>query len=142
MAYINLIGTVINEIKLSNNAKGEFVDIKIAENKGFGKNAKTFYYEATLWQEKAHTFIKAGVKKGSRIHIDAEHEVVPYINQKNGEKGFNQKLIDMRWQYVPLPFKQSDEQAKAVQPKPEKHKNQPPKKPSNVLNLDDEDLPF
>lgn len=112
---IFVIGRVTKDLveqtgKISNKS---YLAFDLAENKGFGENAKTEFHRCLIFDEKDIAAIKnAGVKTGSLITVFGDQEIEAYIKQ-NGEAGATSNIYVKHWDYVHLGSKKSGEQKNA-----------------------------
>jgi len=99
---INIIARVTKDLESQVSPSGKnYVTFDVAENKGFGENAKTQFHRCTIWGEDlANRIVKAGVKKGSLLSISGEQDLSAYI-KNNGEAAVQSSINVWHWDYVP-----------------------------------------
>ncbi len=106
---INIIGRVTKDLESQTASNGaKYVSFDVAENKGFGDNAKTQFHRCTIWgDELVDRIVKAKVQKGSLLNIVGEQELSAYINN-NGEAVPSSGINVWHWNYVQVGGKKSD----------------------------------
>lgn len=102
MAKLMCIGRVTADLELRESARKEpYVRFSLAENLGYGENARTQYYQVWAWGHLARNLVNRKVRKGSLIWVSGSLELVEYTkkDQVTHDKQLKLKLDD--WDYVP-----------------------------------------
>ncbi len=112
---IYMFGRLTKDPETQTTASGKnYISFNVAENKGFGENAKTQFHRCVIWgDEAAKRFTDAKVKKGSHICICGEQELSAYSKKDTGEPAVSSQITVYRWEYVPG-GKKSDDTEKAA----------------------------
>ena len=112
---IFIIGRLTKDPEMLTTGSGKnYVSFDVAENKGFGENAKTQFHRCVIWgDEAANRFVNAKVKKGSQISICGEQELSAYTKKETGEAAAASQITVYHWEYVQS-GKKSDDTGKAA----------------------------
>lgn len=87
------------ELKTSQNGKNtKYVQFSLAVNKGYGDNEHPNFYSCVAYEELAQRLINAKVKRGSRIRVIADQDLVEY-DKRSGGTGWMAKLTLLDWSY-------------------------------------------
>jgi len=101
LSTLNATGRVTADLEMQKSQQGkEYLRFGLAVNKGFGKNAKTDYYQCWTKKELGDRMIRAGVRKGSAIEIVGDLRI-NYYDKTDGtgrEVSANINLYD--WEYA------------------------------------------
>ena len=109
-----IIGRVTKDPEMQTTSSGKnFISFDVAENKGFGENAKTQFHRCTIWgEEAANRVVNAKVQKGSLLSIVGEQDLSAYTKKDTGEAVPASQINIYHWDYVPM-GKKSDGAGKA-----------------------------
>lgn len=106
---INIIGRVTKDLEPQTSQNGvKFVSFDLAENKGFGDNAKTQFHRCTIWgEELVDRIVKAKVQKGSLLNVLGDQELTAFT-RNSGELAAASNINIWHWDYVQSGGKKSD----------------------------------
>lgn len=111
---LSVIGRVTKDLEIQTTTSGkQYISFDVAENKGFGENARTQFHRCTIWgEEPSNRIAKAGVKKGSLIHIVGDQDISAF-KRASGDIDAQSNITVWHWEYVPGGHKKSDETGNA-----------------------------
>lgn len=102
MAQLYTIGWVSSEPRGGTSAnQNPYTLFSLGEHVGYGKRARTQYYQVWAWGDVMRRLQKAGVRKGSLLWVSGSLELEEYT-KKDGvtrDKGLRLELSD--WGFVP-----------------------------------------
>ena len=91
MNQIITSGHITNDIATKATKAGEkYVVFNMAWNKGKGENAKTIFYQVSVFGNMAD-FVEKYFKKGSAVEVVGELDIT--LNEKNGKTYLNSKIM-------------------------------------------------
>lgn len=103
MAQIFVIGRVTADLEPKNSQNDTlYLRFGFAENIGSNDRTKTQYYQVWAWKEDAERLVKAGVHKGSLLHLAGNLELETYT-KKDGHTVDRRLRISLNdWGFVPV----------------------------------------
>lgn len=102
MSQINIIGRVTSDFELQTSSNGNlYARLNLAENIGYGKYARTQYFQVWAWGDDAKHLLRSKVKQSSFIWITGSLELEEYSKQ-DGTKDKRLKVILDNWGYIPV----------------------------------------
>jgi len=142
MIPISFIGRPTKDIVVQTSDRGvKYAQFTVATKSGGSlKEQKDQFFDCVLFNEDAERIVKAGVRKGSLIHVSGLFNTQEY--EKEGVKYRSFKVTDLKWSFVPgSSSKKGADESKA--PPAEAPAESPDTGTSYVeVNLDDDSLPF
>ena len=101
MSQVFTIGRVTADLELKTSPKkNHYVLFSIAENIGYGQNARTQYLQVWANGDFAKSLIKAKVKKGSLIWVSGSIELEEFMNRDGRTSDKRLKITLDNWGYV------------------------------------------
>jgi len=100
MIPISFIGRTTKDIVVQTAESGtKYTHFTVAtKSGGTPKEQKNLFFDCTLFNADAERIAKAGVRKGSHIHVSGDFNVQEY--GKDGEKRYSLKVTDVKWKFV------------------------------------------
>lgn len=98
---VHIIGRVTKDLEPQTSPNGHaYVSFDVAENKGYGENAKTQFHRCTIWGEGlVDRIVKAKVQKGSLLEIVGDQELNAFA-RNSGELAAASNVTVWHWDYV------------------------------------------
>ena len=82
---VSIEGRLTRDLETGKTGNGtSYANFGLANERGFGDNKKTNFFDVTVWGEAAERMEKAKVAKGSHIYVTGELEQQSY--EKDGQK--------------------------------------------------------
>lgn len=82
---VSIEGRLTRDLEIGKTGNGtSYANFSLANERGFGDNKKTNFFDVTVWGESAERMEKAKVAKGSHVYVIGELEQQTY--EKDGQK--------------------------------------------------------